>query len=63
MFQIYENNMQCSKISYMSLFAGDTKSIKVVKSLDDCWELLGDIDKSRGKGLFHHRLKGQGDGR
>ena len=45
MLQIHVNDMQCGVTSYMNLFADDAKLIKVVKSLDDCLELQGDIDK------------------
>ena len=31
--------------SYMNLFADDAKLIKVVKNIDDCRELQGDINK------------------
>ena len=45
MFQIYVNDMQCDKTSYMNLFADDTKLMKVVKNIVECWELQVDIDK------------------
>ena len=45
MFQTYVNDMQCGVISYVNLFADNAKLMKVVKNLDDCWELERDIDK------------------
>ena len=31
--------------SYMNLFADDAKLMRVVKNIDDCRELQGDVDK------------------
>ena len=45
MFQIYVNGMQCGVTGYTSLIADDAKLMKAVKSIDDCRELQGDIDK------------------
>ena len=37
--------MQCGMTSYMNLYADDAKLMRVVKNIDDCRELQGDVDK------------------
>ena len=43
--QVYVKDMQCGVTSYMNLFADDAKLMRVVKNIDDCRELQGDVDK------------------